>query len=131
MQGKVEICGVNTAKLKVLNQVEMDALLLRSKSGDKLAREQLPKKLEYWAAVMGLAPAGLSITGARTRFGSCSAQNRISLSWRIMQYPEAAIDYVVVHELAHIKEKNHSDRFYAIVEQYLPDYLERHKLLKG
>ena len=80
---------------------------------------------------MGLAPAGLSITGARTRFGSCSAQNRISLSWRIMQYPEAAIDYVVVHELAHIKEKNHSDRFYAIVEQYLPDYLERHKLLKG
>ena len=97
----------------------------------ELARRIFPQKLAHWAKIMGLSPAGLTITGARTRFGSCSGKNRISLSWRLMQYPEAAIDYVVVHELAHILEKNHSPRFYAIVEKYLPDYKARQRLLKG
>ena len=57
---------------------------------------------------MGLTPAAVTITGARKRFGSCSASNRICYSWRLMQYPEAAVDYVVVHELAHIVHKDHS-----------------------
>ena len=95
------------------------------------AKAILPGKVAHWAAVMGLTPATITITGARTRFGSCSGKNRLSFSWRLMQYPEAAIDYVVVHELAHIAEKNHSIRFYALVARYLPDYRDREALLKG
>ncbi len=79
---------------------------------------------------MGLTPAAVTITGARKRFGSCSASNRICYSWRLMQYPEAAVDYVVVHELAHIVHKDHSRNFYAYVERFLPDWRERRALLK-
>ena len=94
------------------------------------AREVLPQKLAHYAALMGLHPTGLRITSAKTRFGSCSPKNSICFSWRLMQYPDAAVDYVVVHELAHIQEKNHGRAFYALVGQYLPDWRERRALLK-
>lgn len=94
------------------------------------AREELPPKVAYYAQRMGLKPAGLRITSARTRFGSCSAQNRLCFSWRLMEYPDAAVEYVVVHELAHIVHKNHGPRFWALVEQYLPDYRARRALLR-
>lgn len=79
---------------------------------------------------MGLRPAGITITGARTRFGSCSSKRRISFSFRLMQYPPEAIDYVVVHELAHLRHMNHSAQFYALIEQYMPDYKVRRAMLK-
>ena len=94
------------------------------------AREELPGRVEQYAAQMGLWPTGITITGARKRFGSCSAKNRICFSWRLMQYPQAAIDYVVVHELAHIRHKDHSAAFYACVAQVLPDWRERRALLR-
>lgn len=93
------------------------------------AKELLPPKVARYAAQLGVTPAGLTITGARTRFGSCSAKDRLSFSWRLMLYPEAAIDYVVVHELCHILHKNHGPAFYRAVESILPDYRERKKLL--
>ena len=86
--------------------------------------------MEQYASLMGLRPAGISITGARTRFGSCSAKNRICFSWRLMRYPEAAIDYVVVHELAHIRHKDHSPAFYDCIARILPDWRERRALLR-
>lgn len=94
------------------------------------AREELPEKVAKYSGIMGLYPTGITITGAERRFGSCSGKNRICFSWRLMRYPEAAIDYVVVHELAHIRHKDHSKAFYACVEQVLPDWRERRKLLK-
>ena len=94
------------------------------------AREELPPKVAHYARKMGLKPAGVRITSARTRFGSCSAQNRLCFSWRLMDYPDAAVDYVVVHELAHIVHKNHGPRFWALVEQYMPDYRARRALLR-
>jgi hypothetical protein len=95
-----------------------------------LAKQILPERVEHYARLMQLYPQAVTITGARTRFGSCSGKNRICFSWRLMQYPKEAVDYVVVHELAHIKHKNHSKDFYALVEQYLPDYRQREKMLK-
>ena len=65
------------------------------------AKEYLPMRVDYWSGIMGLTPTGLKITSARTRFGSCSGKNSLCFSWRLMQYPREAIDYVVVHELAH------------------------------
>jgi len=94
------------------------------------AKEELPGKVAKYSEIMGLYPTGITITGAEKRFGSCSGKNRICFSWRLMSCPEAAIDYVVVHELAHIRHKDHSKAFYACVEEVLPDWRERRKLLK-
>ena len=96
----------------------------------KAAKRILPIKVEYYAKIMGLKYGRITITGAKTRFGSCSSKGNISFSYLLMLYPEEAIDYVVVHELAHLVEMNHSLRFYKIVEGVLPDYKDRKKLLK-
>lgn len=96
----------------------------------KEAKRILPIKTSYYANIMGLKYGRITITSAKTRFGSCSSKDNISFSYRLMLYPDAAIDYVVVHELAHLYEMNHSPRFYKIVEAVLPDYKERKKLLK-
>lgn len=74
------------------------------------AKIELPPKVQHYAKLMNLYPTGLKITSARTRFGSCSGKNSICFSWRLMDYPEPAIDYVVVHELAtlHIKTMDRS-----------------------
>lgn len=90
----------------------------------------LPEKVAFYGKQMGLSPAGITITGARTRFGSCSPKNRLCFSWRLMQYPERAIDYVVVHELAHLVHRNHGPAFYALVASILPDYQARRNLLR-
>ena len=79
---------------------------------------------------MGVQPTGVRITSARTRFGSCSGKDSLCFSWRLMQYPEDAVDYVVVHELAHIVHKNHGPYFWALVGQYMPDYKRRRALLR-
>ena len=94
------------------------------------AKELLPEKVAAFAQIMGLHPVGITITGAQTRFGSCSPKNRLCFSWRLMQYPEAAIDYVVVHELAHLVHRDHSPAFYALIESVLPDHKQRRALLK-
>ena len=79
--------------------------------------------------MMGVTPAGVKITSARTRFGSCSGKNSLCFSWRLMLYPPQAIDYVVVHEMAHIRHHNHSKDFWAFVASVMPDYRERQALL--
>ena len=94
------------------------------------AKAELPPKVARYARLMGVQPTGLSITSARPRFGACSGKNRICFSWRLMDYPEAAVDYVVVHELAHIVHKNHGPQFWALVERYMPDYRARRALLR-
>jgi len=94
------------------------------------ARIILPKKVAYYAGRMQLYPTGITVTGARTRFGSCSAKGRLSFSWRLMAYPEEAIDYVVVHELAHLAHLNHGPEFYRLVASVLPDHEARRKLLR-
>lgn len=94
------------------------------------AKQILPQRVAYYAAIMGVEPTRITITGAQKRFGSCSGKNRICFSWRLMEYPSEAIDYVVVHELAHIVHKNHGQAFYALIESILPDYRQRIKLLK-
>lgn len=94
------------------------------------AKALLPPLVEHYAALMGVVPAGITITGARTRFGSCSPKNRLSFSFRLMDYPIDAIEYVVVHELAHIVHKNHSPAFYREIEKILPDWRTRNGLLK-
>lgn len=91
----------------------------------------IPEKVRYFAEIMSVSPTGVKITSARTRFGSCSGKNSLCFSWRVMLYPEKAVDYVVIHELSHIKHHDHSDAFWKTVEKYMPDYRDAEKLLKN
>ena len=95
-----------------------------------MAAEVLPDMVAKYSNIMGLEPTGLTVTGARTRFGSCSGKNRLSFSFRLMDYPTEAVEYVVVHELAHIKHKNHGAEFYRLVASVLPDWQERRQMLR-
>ena len=94
------------------------------------ARAVLPEKVDLWARRMGVTPTGVKITAARKRYGSCSGRNSLCFSCFLMNCPEEAVDLVVVHELCHIRVKNHGPDFYALLARYLPDYQERKKLLK-
>lgn len=95
------------------------------------AKEIIPQRVEYYSSIMNLKPTGVKITKAKKRFGSCSSKNSLCFSCFLMQYPIEAIDYVVVHELAHIKHHNHGKEFYALISEYMPDYKQREKLLKS
>ncbi len=95
------------------------------------AYSHLTQRVPHFAAIMGVHPEGVTITSARTRWGSCSGKNRLCFSYRLMLLPDELIDYIVVHELSHIREKNHSKRFYNEVARYMPDYKERRTRLKA
>ncbi|HEX3016293.1 MAG TPA: M48 family metallopeptidase [Caproicibacter sp.] len=86
--------------------------------------------IQKYAQVMGVKPTGMKITSAVTRWGSCSGKNRICFSYRIALLPAEAVDYIIVHELAHIRQKNHGPHFYEEVSRILPDYKRRIALLK-
>ena len=96
----------------------------------KEAKLYCKEKADYFANIMGLKYGRITITSAQKRFGSCSSKGNISFSYRLMLYPEPAREYVIVHELAHLKEMNHSKRFYDIVASVIPDYKNRKRLLR-
>lgn len=120
---------IEKAKERVINLPQFDKEEINKLY--KIAKEILPEKIERYSELMGLKPTHVSITKAKTRFGSCSNKGRICFSVYLFAYPEKAIDYVVVHELAHLKYLNHSKEFYSLIEHYLPDYKERKALLKN
>lgn len=86
------------------------------------ARRVFKERLTHWAGVMGLKPGRLIVTAPTARWGSCNAKNEIRLNYRLIKAPPALLDYVVVHELAHIPHKNHGPRFWARVGRTLPHY---------
>lgn len=94
------------------------------------AKKILSARVRYFSEQLGESPSSIKITGAKTRWGSCSARRSISFSWRLLMAPPEAFDYVVVHELAHLKELNHSPEFWREVARILPDYLDRRETLK-
>jgi len=96
-----------------------------------VAKQVLTKKVTDYANLTGLVPAAVKINSAKTRWGSCSGKKSINFSWRLIMADEDVIDYVVVHELAHIREPNHSARFWGVVASVLPDYKERQERLKS
>ena len=94
------------------------------------AREIILPLAEKYSRLMGVEFTGIKITSAQKRFGSCSGKDSLCFSWRLMLYPMEAVEYVVVHELAHIKHKDHSKAFYAEIERIMPDYKVRQELLR-
>ena len=98
--------------------------------GIHTAKERIPRRVAYFAQRMGVTYGRITIREQKTRWGSCSSKGNLNFNWKLVLMPDEVLDYVVVHELAHRFEMNHSDRFWAIVAEVLPDYRERRRKLK-
>ena len=94
------------------------------------AKEIIPNIVDKYSEKMSLFPNTLKFRKNKSRWGSCSGLNNINLNIFLMKLPLEAIEYVVVHELAHIKHKNHSRRFWNLVEEFIPNYKSIEKTIK-
>lgn len=96
----------------------------------ELARDIFTRKTAYYASIMHVSYGRISIREQKTRWGSCSSKGNLNFNWRLIFAPEDVLDYIVVHELAHRREMNHSPAFYRIVEAVLPNYKKEQKWLR-
>ena len=110
-------------KREIKQYSDADIKLLRKK-----AKEIIPQRVAFYSEIMQLYPASVKINSAKKRYGSCSGSNNLNFSLYLMDKDERFIDYVVIHELAHIRHHNHSKEFYALIEKYMPNYKEIKKL---
>lgn len=95
------------------------------------AYEKISERVQWYARKRGFTYNKVSITDANIRWGSCSPKGNLNFSWRLIMAPLSLIDYVVVHELAHLEQKNHSKAFWNIVKMLLPDYEKSKDWLKN
>ena len=100
------------------------------RQGIELAKKIFARKCREYAEIMGVTYGRITIREQKTRWGSCSSAGNLNFNWRLVEMPEEIIDYLVVHELAHLQHKNHGPRFYALVAEILPDYARRQALLR-
>ncbi len=94
------------------------------------ARRVLTERVAQLASRFGFKVKRLSITGARTRWGSCGIRGSLNFAWRLVMAPEPVIDYVITHELAHLQVRNHSRQFWELVEKLMPEYRQGRAWLK-
>jgi len=97
----------------------------------RLAARELPPRVRELAAQHGFAGLRVSVRNQRSRWGSCSQRGMISLNWRLIQAPAFVRDYIILHELAHRRHLNHSDKFWQEVARLCPDYLQAERWLRG
>ncbi len=97
----------------------------------KAAKKHISERVEYYSSIIGVTPTAVKINSAKTRWGSCSGKGSLNFSWKLILADESVLDYVVVHELCHMKQMNHGPKFWAEVEKVFPDYLKRRNDLKA
>jgi predicted metal-dependent hydrolase len=95
-----------------------------------LASRELPARVMEWAALHGVKVSRVTVRNQKSRWGSCSRRGTISLNWRLVQTPDFVRDYIILHELAHRRQMNHSGKFWQEVERLFPDYLQAERWLK-
>jgi predicted metal-dependent hydrolase len=146
--GTLQVCVDPQASKHALTRFDeaenksMLTLALPAMASDKKIRDTTQKwlaqqatqhytaRMNHYAALLGVTWRSLTLTNANTRWGSAKADGSIRLHWRLMQFSPEVIDYVVAHELSHLRELNHSPRFWATVASVMPDYEARQKQLK-
>ncbi len=116
---------MSAAALKA--EVQTETTLWRKRQ----ARRIFGARVAHWAKEMGVAPRRLILCAPRRRWGSCNAKNDIRLNMNLIAAAPEILDYVIVHELAHIPHKNHGPAFWAFVARFIPDWKTRRKLLKS
>ena len=94
------------------------------------AHEKISERAEWYAQKSGFEYNNINITNAQKRWGSCSSKRNLNFSWRLIMAPLPVVDYVVVHELVHLEEKNHTKMFWNKVKMLMPDYEKRKEWLK-
>ena len=97
----------------------------------RLTRALVEPLVTQWACILGVSPSSVTVTSAKRRWGSCSGKGRICFSYRLATQPAQAVEYVVVHELCHLKHLDHSPDFWRQVARYLPDYRQRRGRLQS
>ncbi|MCX7710969.1 MAG: M48 family metallopeptidase [Clostridia bacterium] len=139
-----EKVGIKTAQLDIgpsavcliipeIKQLEQRTQIIRdalTKCLKKIAAEIVSERIEVYSKKLNVLPKKIVIKSQKTLWGSCTRDNAININWRIVMAPVEIVDYLVVHELAHIKVKNHSKTYWNLVESILPDHKERRKWLR-
>lgn len=126
---------------KHIEKIKKTKERLEAEPTEKLTREKvialaeealkvIPARVEYFARVIGVTYGKITIRNQKTRWGSCSSKGNLNFNCLLMLAPSEVLDYVVVHELCHRKQMNHSKAFWSEVEKVLPDYKEARKWLK-
>lgn len=121
---------IEKTKKKILSAERVELTEEDKKKAFDLADKILLNKVQYYSGKLNVTPAQIKIGSASSYWGCCTGKNVLRFSWRLFLARESAIDYVIVHELAHIKEKNHSSKFWAYVKSILPNYKEEQEYLK-
>ncbi len=111
------------AQVEKLTQEELDSLYAQAKA-------YLPQRVRYFAGLLGVDYGRITIRCQRTRWGSCSAKKNLNFNCLLMLAPPGVIDSVVAHEICHLREMNHSERFYALVLRIYPDYYRDNRWLR-
>ncbi len=96
----------------------------------KKIKEKITERVGIFSRQMGVTVGRITVRNQKTRWGSCSAQGNVNFNYRLYYMPEALLDYVVIHELAHRRQMNHSPRFWREVERFCPDYKKKKAELK-
>ena len=126
-----------TARLRTFDQ----AFLIPADNAEKmkhslatlyreLAEKIIRERVKKWENICGVYPKKIRISSASSRWGSCTSDKTVSFSWKLIQCPPETVDYVIVHELSHLKELNHSPNFWRLVKEAMPDFKTRQELLK-
>jgi len=129
---EISVKNGNKNRFKFLNnkiEVELDSIFnkeIKEQLRDKVYKQQVPKVItpivKYYEDIMKVKSSKLSYRKTKTQWGSCSYKNSISLNSYLVMLPKELIEYVVIHELSHIKHKNHSKEFWSLVESYYQEY---------
>jgi len=114
-------------KMKTMKKIGKNSLFARHDHVEYLklkehAREMVAKRLEKFNAIYGFKYKGVAIRNQKTRWGSCSSKGNLNFNYKILLLPQRHADYIIVHELCHLKEFNHSKRFWSLVAQTIPEY---------
>lgn len=94
------------------------------------AREAICERAEEYSKLIGVCYSNIRIKDTKTRWGSCSSKGNLNFSWRIIMAPVVVMDYIIIHELCHLRHMNHSKEYWKTVEQYMPDYKQYKEWLK-
>lgn len=112
------------------DRIEMPGARALSTALKHLARDRALPRIDHYAARVEREVTGVSFRDTRSRWGSCTSDGRVMLSWRLVMAPPEVFDYVIAHEVAHLIEMNHSAAFWAVVRGLRPDYRDAKRWLK-